>query len=91
MRVCQFRHYGTMNTMKGSAKRRDDLTGHAFLFRLQVDCNTRVWIVELTAMEDLGPQFPLRQRVSYAVSDRCSEGVNGEARRRKRRGLEAPL
>ena len=49
MRVCQFRHYGTMNTMKGSAERRYDLDGHAFLFGLQMDCNTRVRIIEWTA------------------------------------------
>ena len=48
MRVCQFRHYGTINMMKGSAERHYDLVGHALLFGLQMDCNTRVWIIEWT-------------------------------------------
>ena len=54
MRVCQFRHFGTV---KGGALRRDDLPVMPFHFGLQMDCNTRVWFVESTAVEDVSSQI----------------------------------
>jgi hypothetical protein len=43
MRVCQFRHFGTV---KSGVERQTDLIGHAISLGLQMDCNTRVGFVE---------------------------------------------
>jgi hypothetical protein len=64
MRVCQFRHFGTLKREALNAA--TTLIGHAFPSGLQLDCNTQVWFVDLMAVEDGDTIFGRSKRLQSA-------------------------